>query len=272
MIKANGITCLLILFSILFSGCLDEGPVDSDDTGEDDIKLIKQETLFLDETEYGFTNISYVVEYHGSGWKREKFLNISMTFDDEEERLNVITIDYWSSGGGGGGPLSYDSIDDIYYYFRSFDFGYFDFWILFYEKGNRTWDEYNKTYYDKSVLKKTLPFTIANIPEEYNDNPGIGIRDVSWYFDEQDPEVFNVTFNISSKLLIRDLKIHYTMFGGPGRSGSTYQEDDMINETYIKSIEITQEMKDRKSLLLFCLAGSDPYGKREITDIFQVPI
>ncbi len=261
---------MFILIFIFISGCIDE---DTDVNDSVNIKIIEQKTLFLENTEYGLTNISYAIEEQGSGRSREKYLNISIKVEDKEDKLNNMNLVFWKEGGGGSG-LYHDEQTGVHYLLVMHNYRYLDFWVLFYEKGERKWDDFNSTYYNPSVLKKALSFTISEEIDIGIDGSIIEIKDVLYGFDENDPETFNATFNVTSSSEIRDLKINYLMIKnvGGGISSSSSQKDDMVGERYVKSIEITSEDKENKDYLLFCLSVSNPERKRVTTQVFWFPL
>ncbi|MBN1539263.1 MAG: hypothetical protein JW939_03895 [Candidatus Thermoplasmatota archaeon] len=147
-----------------------------------------------------------------------------------------------------------------------------DFWVLFYETGERRWDEYNSTYYYDSILKKALSFTLSRELDTGEDLSIIEIGDILWAFDEDDHEVFNVSFNVTSSSDIRDLEIHYVMTKDTGMYSSSFQEDGRIDERYVKSIRIASDYREEIDQLLFCLAASNMGGKRCTTEVFWVPL
>ncbi|MGA1820530.1 MAG: hypothetical protein ACMUHU_05925 [Thermoplasmatota archaeon] len=261
---------MLIPIMILISGCIGKD-IDENDNGN--IEIIEQNTLFLENTEYGLTNISYAIEEHGSGRSREKYINISIKVEDKEDKLNSMNLRYWTEGGGGSG-LYHNEQTGVYYLLIIHNYRFMDFWVLFYEKGERKWDDFNSTYYNPSVLKKALSFSISEEIDIGIDGSIIEIKDILYGFDENDPETFNATFNVTSSSDIRDLKINYVMIKniGGGYSSSSSQKDEMVGERYVKSIEITSEDKENKDYLLFCLSVSNTERKRITTEVFWFPL
>ena len=147
---------VIVIFCLL-CGCSDINSDYNVDEDDEEIEIIKQETLFLEDTDYGPVNISYVLEYHGTGRNKDKYLNISIQLLDRPEKLHTVNMVHWIEGGMGGG-LSYDPINEIYYRSSMFDNNFIDFWILFYEKGSEIWDANNGTTSNELVLKKTMSF------------------------------------------------------------------------------------------------------------------
>lgn len=263
---------IIILFSLL-CGCSDINSDDSVDENDEEIEIIKQETLFLEDTGYGPINISYVLEYHGTGRNKDKYLNISIQLLDRPEKLHTVNMIHWIESGMGGG-LSYDSVNDIYYRSSIFDNNFIDFWILFYEKGDMKWDENNGTNFNELVLKNIMSFSLLDFHSMSLTESEIIIEDISWKFEELDPETFNVTFNLTSSSSVRDIYIRYLMVKdvGGGTSGSSFQEESMVNGSYVKSIKITREDKEEQSYLLFSLSASNSEWKRDTSEVIWVPI
>lgn len=263
---------VIVIFCLL-CGCSDINSDYNVDEDDEEIEIIKQETLFLEDTDYGPVNISYVLEYHGTGRNKDKYLNISIQLLDRPEKLHTVNMVHWIEGGMGGG-LSYDPINEIYYRSSMFDNNFIDFWILFYEKGSEIWDANNGTTSNELVLKKTMSFSILDYHSMSLTKSEVTIIDISWKFNELDPETFNVTYNLTSSSDVRDIYIRYLMVKdtGGGTSGSSFQEESMVNGSYVKSIKISREDKEEQSYLLFSLSASNSEWKRTTSDVIWVPI